>query len=211
MSLLSKLGKKYRCDKVDQWHTFREKTYFDIYETYLRGLKEKDISFLELGVRDGASLRVWEEYFPNAKIIGVDINPDCKRHTTNRCKVEIGSQGDRNFLQYVAETHGPFDVVLDDASHINELTLVSLGELSSHVKTGGLYIIEDLRNSYEDLTEDVKSWPGMHLNNPSLNCNNSETRQNLDNAILSIIKQFDYRQGDFESVHFHSQMVLLQK
>ena len=77
-------------------------------------------------------------------------------------------------------------------------------------KKDGYYIIEDLRNSYEDLTEDVKSWPGMHLNK-DINFDNSKTRDDFDKTMLSKIKDIDYRTGNFKAVHFHSQMVILEK
>jgi hypothetical protein len=210
--MLSELGKKYLCDKVDEWHTFKGKTYFDVYESYLEKFRARDITFLELGVRDGASLQVWKEYFSsNTKIIGIDIDLRCKRFEGGNISIEVGSQGDEDFLHSVIKRHGPFDVILDDASHINELTLKSFNQLSKYISPGGLYIIEDLRNSYEDLTEDVKKWPGMHLNEGNLNYNNLLTRRYLNDTILSIIREFDYRCGDFEAVHFHSQMVILQK
>ena len=166
--MLSELGRKYGCDKVDQYHTFKGKTYFDVYEKYLNKFREENITFLELGVRDCASLKVWKEYFPKAKIVGIDINPACRRYGAFGFHIEIGSQGDTSFINDVIEKYGPFDIILDDASHINELSLASFNQLSDHVKPGGLYIIEDLRNSYEDLTEDVKHWPGMHLNESTL-------------------------------------------
>jgi hypothetical protein len=82
--------------------------------------------------------------------------------------------------------------------------------LKAEVKDGGMYIIEDLRNSYEDLTEDVKQWPGMHLNR-DICFDNSATRADLNEVLLSVVKELDYRTSDYRSVNFHSQMVILQR
>lgn len=208
---LNDLGIKYGCDKSDRHHTFKGQTYLDVYETYFSKFRDEPISFLELGVRDGASTKIWSDYFTNAKVIvGIDIMPGCKTFETNRVKIEIGSQADPDFINSVIEKHGPFHVILDDASHINELSLKSFELLKNSVIEGGYYIIEDLRNSYEDLTQDVRLWPGMNLNN-NLNADNSATRPDFDRVMLDVVRDLDYRKSDFRSVNFHSQLVVLAK
>jgi cephalosporin hydroxylase len=208
---LHDIGVMAGCDKVDRHHTFKGKSYLDIYERYLSPLREESITLLELGVRDGASLTIWDKYFgPRAKIVGVDIMSSCSRFAQGRVKVEIGSQNDTEFLSKLCEEHGPFNVILDDASHINELSLASFEALHPHLTDNGIYIIEDLRNSYEDLTEDVRSWPGMHLNT-GINFDNSATRKDFDDRMLKIVRDIDYRTSEFFAVHFYQQMVIMQK
>jgi hypothetical protein len=126
-------------------------------------------------------------------------------------RIEIGSQADEKLIKDVIEKYGPFDIILDDASHINELSIKSFNLLKDAVREGGYYIIEDLRNSYEDLRGVVSSWPGMHLNDSGVNYDNSSTRKDLDSLLLSVVKDLDYRESDFKSVNFHSQMVILSK
>jgi hypothetical protein len=208
--ILNTIGQKYGCDKCDQHHTFKGETYFDVYEKYFSKFRDEEITFLEFGVRDGASIATWLEYFPKAKIIGVDIQPQCQRFQNERLTVEIGSQDDPEFIKRIIEEHGPFDIVLDDASHINSLSIATFKLLKAHVKDGGMYIIEDLRNSYEDLTEDVKQWPGMHLNE-DVCFDNSITRTDLDKVLLDVVKELDYRTSDYRAVNFHSQMVILER
>ena len=42
--------------------------------------KDKNITFVEIGVYNGGSLKIWKNYFgPKSRIIGIDINPDCKK------------------------------------------------------------------------------------------------------------------------------------
>ena len=208
--ILNSIGEKYNCDKCDVHHTHKGETYFDVYEKYFSRLRNSEITFLELGVRDGASVLTWLEYFPKAKIVGIDIQPECKSFTNERLSVEIGSQGDPEFMKSICDKYGPFDIVLDDASHINTLSIKSFELTVPYLKAGGYYIIEDLRNSYEDLTEDVKQWPGMHLNT-DLCVDNSKTRGNLNDLLLGIVKEMDYRTSEFRAVNFHSQMVILEK
>jgi len=212
MNKLTQIGMKYACDKVDIHHTYRNETYLDVYEKYFDKFRDKKINFLELGVREGASIKIWKDYFTDVNIVGVDIMERCKNIFIGypNIHIEIGSQGDEKFINSIIEKYGPFDIILDDASHINQLSIKSFELLQNSLNSDGYYIIEDLRNSYENLTEDVKQWPGMHLNN-DINFDNSITRKDLDNMLLSKIKDIDYRKSNFKSVHFHSQMVILEK
>lgn len=208
MSELTQLGRKYRTDKVDVWHTFKGENYMDIYAKYMKRFRFREFTFLEIGVRDGASLRTWAEYFPHATVVGIDINPDCKAHEQVRIKIEIGSQDDPEFLQQVIAKHGPFGIVVDDGSHINTMMIESFIHLNPH--TLGLYIFEDMKASHVDLTEDVKSWPGMKLNK-DLNPDNSSTRREFESGFLHIIKNLDYKVGDWKAVHFHQQIIVLER
>lgn len=211
MSALNELGIKYGCDKSDIHHTFKGKTYLDVYETYFEKFKNLPIKFLELGVRQGQSISIWKDYFKNAEVIvGLDISPECKIFESGNIKIEIGSQADRTVIENVIHKYGPFDIILDDASHINDLSITSFNLLKNSVSTGGYYIIEDLRNSYEDLTQDVKFWPGMHLNT-GVNFDNSSTRKDFDKLLLGIVKELDYRTSEFKFINFHSQIVILGK
>jgi hypothetical protein len=205
---LTELGRKYGTDKVDQHHEFWGDTYCDIYHKYLQHLRDEEFNFLEIGVRDGKSIKMWAEYFPKATIVGLDIDPTCKQYEGGNVEIHIGSQDDVGLINGLLSKYENFRVVLDDGSHINSLTMDSFRLLNKH--TTEWYIIEDLRNSYEDLTEDVKHWPGMHLNQ-NLNANNSLTRPEFNSRLLDIIKMMDYRIATWTGVHFHAQMVLLQK
>ncbi len=140
---LDELAKKYGTDKSAERHNFMKH-----YERYLSHLREKPITMLEIGVLRGASLRVWERYFPMAKIIGADINPNVASAARGRVKIEIGDCGDQAFLEYLARTYGPFDLVIDDGSHFWRHQQLSFRFLFDFVKPGGLFIIEDIHTSY---------------------------------------------------------------
>jgi hypothetical protein len=44
--------------------------------------------------------------------------------------------------------YGPFDMILDDGSHMNEHVIYSFEHLFQSVKSGGVYAIEDVSTSY---------------------------------------------------------------
>jgi hypothetical protein len=208
MNDLTNLGLRYGTDKVDQYHTFLNQAYTDIYYKYLNYLRNEEFNFLEMGVRNGQSIKMWSEFFPKAKIIGVDIDPNCKQYESDNIDIHIGSQEDVDFLNSLVAKYSSFRVILDDGSHINSMMIRSFKTLQHHVTD--FYIIEDLRNSYEDLTEDVKSWPGMSLNK-DLDADNSKTRPEFNNMILDLVKQMDYRIGNWSGFCFHAQVLVMQK
>jgi hypothetical protein len=103
---------------------------------------------LEIGVYHGASLHMWREYFPNAKIIGVDINVVCKKYETDDIKIELADQSNVEHLAQLATTYGPFDVIVEDGSHMWEHQTTSLRTLFPFLRSGGYYVVEDLQTNY---------------------------------------------------------------
>jgi predicted O-methyltransferase YrrM len=118
-----------------------------VYEHLLEPRRHQPISLLEIGILDGASLRTWREYFSDAKILAVDIDPTAAEHGIGGVTVLIGDQGDPVFLSHVAE-YGPFDVVIDDGSHYSDDQRTSLAALWPVVNPGGVYVVEDIHTSY---------------------------------------------------------------
>jgi len=126
------------------------KGYTVPYSRYLSRLRDQPLRLLEIGIARGASLKMWEKYFPNAYIYGIDINPACRQYQTERTRVFIGSQTDREFLRQVSEAIGAsLDVVIDDGGHRMEQHWISLTTLFPYLSSGGLYAIEDLHTAYE--------------------------------------------------------------
>ncbi len=123
--------------------------YFDIYERHFARFRDRPIRMLEIGVHGGGSLAMWRDYFhPDTTIVGIDINPACRQHEGEGVHVRIGSQDDPDFLAKVAAEFGPFDIVLDDGSHINAHVIASFAALYPHVTPTGVYLVEDMHTSY---------------------------------------------------------------
>lgn len=125
------------------------KHYFEIYDRHFAPYRDRDVTILEIGVESGGSLDLWRAYFgPKARIVGVDINPACKRFEAANTPVRIGSQGDPAFLEQLAAEFGPFDILVDDGSHTFEHQIQTFRSLYPHIRTDGLYCCEDLCTSY---------------------------------------------------------------
>lgn len=123
--------------------------YFEIYHRCFERFRGKPIKFLEIGVQNGGSGEMWQAYFgPAAKIIGVDIDPACKRLETPQREIWIGDQSDPAFWNSLCQVHPAFDVVLDDGGHTMQQQIVALEALFPRVKEHGLYVCEDTHTSY---------------------------------------------------------------
>jgi hypothetical protein len=143
MRTLDSIGLEYGTGKSSDVHDYLSK-----YEKYLPFNCGEKLKILEIGVLDGASLKMWKEYYSNSEIIGIDINSECKKYEEDRVKVEIGSQFDMDFLKYIVDKHGPFDMILDDGSHMNDHVIFSFKNLFDSIKSSGVYVIEDCFTSY---------------------------------------------------------------
>jgi len=124
--------------------------YFDVYDSFLSSLQEEIPNILEIGVYNGGSLYMWKEYFPNSKIVGIDIDEYCKQFEdpSSNIFVELGDQCDSIFLHNINEKYGPFDLIIDDGGHESYQTIFSLKTLFPMLKNGGTYVIEDTFHSY---------------------------------------------------------------
>ena len=210
---LSEIGKYHGTDKGHEDHSFMGSSYLDIYENYFLEHRDKDISVLEIGVKDGASLRTWRAYFGNAKIYGIDIDPRCKHFEEDRIRIDIGSQDDPEFLNNCFGPDVNFDIIIDDASHVNRLTIASFEHLfNKRLNSGGIYILEDLHCSYDKIQTDqdcLESWPGMKYNDPSKNYDND--RSEMDDFFADKLRKLDHAEGNIMCLHFWSMTCVVVK
>lgn len=59
--------------------SIKHSTYFDTYDDLFSRYRNKEITFVEIGVAAGGSLFMWRDFFgPKARIIGIDFNPNAK-------------------------------------------------------------------------------------------------------------------------------------
>ena len=165
MTTLCDLAIKYRTDKSPQIRH----SYTPYYDALLSNRPIKRI--LEIGIgypenmthvegyKTGASLRMWEEYFPEAQIYGLDNNPDALINE-GRIKSFYCDQGDTGSLQKVVAKLGEkFDLIIDDGSHRAAHQILSAVTLIPQLlKPDGLYIIEDVLNP-KDVTPYISQYP----------------------------------------------------
>ncbi len=135
---------RYEGKRLDKWLH-----YFDIYERYFAPYRGTDCVFLEIGISQGGSLEMWRQYLgPDARIIGVDIDPRCKQFEQDGFEVFIGSQSDPQFLEHLKEAVPKVDILLDDGGHTMHQQKTTFAHLFDHVKSDGIYLCEDTHTSY---------------------------------------------------------------
>lgn len=143
---LDEIGLKYNSDKSSKFHN-----YLNIYEKFFLNKRFLKNNILEIGVLNGDSLKILSEYFTNSQITGIDIIDKSHLNIKN-CKTLIGDQSDRSFLNSINDY---FDIIIDDGSHKMEHQQLTIGILFKRLKSGGVYILEDLHTSLPNYTETI--------------------------------------------------------
>ena len=141
---LSILCKKYNCSKFLHG-------YVEIYKSFFENIKNNKLNILEIGVADGASIKVWSDYFANSNIAGIDIKKidiEEKKLKKKNIKIYQGSQTDKAFLQKIIKIHNNFDIIIDDGSHYPKDVIKSFELLFPCLSLNGLYFVEDVQTSY---------------------------------------------------------------
>lgn len=126
--------------QIDKWAH-----YGRIYDQHLAPFWARAKRVLEIGVDHGGSLQILKAVFRNAEIVGLDINPDCKRFEEDRISIMVGDQTDSAIL----ETLGNFDIVIDDGSHVPAHQSTTFSYLWP--STRSVYLIEDCHSGYPNL------------------------------------------------------------
>ena len=128
--------------------SIKHEKYFNVYEKLLSRFKDKEITLVEIGIHNGGSLHIWKKYLPKAKIIGIDINEDCKRFEKDGFIIEIGNQNSKEFWENFFIKHTNVDVIIDDGGHTNSQQINTVVCCIPHLNNGGLLITEDVNCSY---------------------------------------------------------------
>ncbi len=163
--LLSELADRYGSDKG--FSVLNSHGYTRVYESLMSSARHQPIRILEIGLlhpvlhgshRDALgrfsvapSLQMWAEYLPNAQIFGLDIE-DFSGLQHPRIQTFRADQSDRvSLVQAAQAAGGAFDMIIDDGSHASHHQQITLGALFPFVRSGGLYVIEDLHYQPHEL------------------------------------------------------------
>jgi hypothetical protein len=143
LTTLDTLALRHGVDKSSHVHD-----YVRAYERHLGGWRHAPLALLEIGIGDGASLRMWRDYFPFAKIYGLDVK-EC-RVAGEGIRTFQGHQADDNVLERMLGVTDRLAVIIDDGSHLWADQIASFKKLFPHLTGEGYYVIEDLHTSYWD-------------------------------------------------------------
>jgi cephalosporin hydroxylase len=181
--------------------------YFDVYDRHFARFRGRRPVVLEFGVYQGGSLRMWQDYFgEDARIYGVDIDPQCKELEAPGIEILIGDQADRDFLRSVVERTGPVDVVIEDGGHHYDQQIHTFEEVYPRMAKFGVFLVEDVHTSY---------WPGYGggLGTPGTFMEYAKARSDQLNAWHS--RQPDFDVDSFtrstRSMHFYDSIVVFER
>jgi len=134
----------------DTTHCYVDCFYEDAFSKY----KEKQISFLEIGISLGGSFKLWKEYFTNAKtIVGIDNRPQVVENKFQNIE-GVTYYFEDAYTEDMISKLPKFDIIIDDACHELEYQVKALNLYLPLLKRGGIYVIEDIQqNLYPDCKE----------------------------------------------------------
>lgn len=150
---------------LSQPYPWPSHTYSDYYDMIFAGCRDKVTKVAEIGIgtnnpnlissmhtlgRPGASLRVWRDYFPNANIVGGDIDADIL-FRESRISTYYINQLDPNSIYkfWLSTNEKDFDFILDDGLHTFMAGSTLFTNSIKYLSSTGVYVIEDV--TFSDL------------------------------------------------------------
>jgi len=166
-------------DKIKYYNKYVHNYYIE-YAQHFHKKRNTALKVLEVGVYTGFSMLLWERYFPNAEIYGIDINIEGiyydNKNPYQLCKdkerinlFEFDGTDKEKLDEFIKKVGGDFDIIIDDASHLGDHQIKTLIHLLPHLKKDGIFVVEDIGlyptggnsfwiNHYNNETNDIKNW-----------------------------------------------------
>jgi hypothetical protein len=155
-----------------------------------RPWKYRRVKLLEIGIGGyddslgGRSLLAWRAYFPFGTIIACDIVPKSELASRRRHIRQL-DQASAADLALLCEQEAPFDIIIDDGSHLNAHQIFTFEHLFHALKDGGIYVVEDVQTSFwPGRVKDV-IWDGARIGDPQF-------RQTCYGYILELAKYVNH-------------------
>ena len=192
------------CESDKGHHHGYQRYYYPIFKEY----EHSKVRLLEIGVADGSSMNVWNKYFTRAEhIYGIgytNFQTEYKQEVDEKNTIYKGDQSDRIFLkQFVKDSGGRFDIIIDDGSHVPSHIKTSFEELWESVKSNGYYIIEDIETSYWGKTSSIYGYSLM---------NETSIVEYFKDKIDSINNEFRKRDSStIAMISFVQNMIIIKK
>lgn len=131
----------------DKWES-----YFGHYDRNLSRFQNRDkaVRLLEIGVQNGGSLEAWKAFLgKDSIVIGTDVDSACSLiDSPLSVQCFTGDATDVTWARQLCKAKGPFDIIIDDGSHINSDIEKTFALFFSSILPGGLYVCEDLHTAY---------------------------------------------------------------
>lgn len=138
---------------VDNSRTDKNTThsYLPLYQQLLISKKETAKNVLEVGIQRGGSIKLWNDFFTNANVYGLDIMniDDVWEGIKNNEKIILYTSTnayDREFfINHFLNNNIRFDFMIDDGPHSLESMILFIRYYSQIMTDDGILIIEDVQ------------------------------------------------------------------
>lgn len=181
--------------------------YLPFYEDAFKDYQNTAKTVLEIGVHEGASLVGWRNYFPNARIIGIEINNSVvKLKNRDRIDIHIGDVTNPPFIEKVISQYkNGFDIVIDDGSHHSHHIRQAFSKLWP--RTNCVYCIEDLGTQYPG--NDWPNKPGRVFDDQFIKVNGSYSI-NMHKYVDQMMES-PYLREDIFKISFYKWQIYIYK
>ncbi len=119
--------------------------YLRSWERFLAPLRDQHFDLLQIGVRTGASLRMWREWFPEARLVGLDPRRIILDPAIADCTIVQGNQTDLGALQPLLRDYR-FRLIVDDGSHHSDDQVQTFQLLFPWLEADSVYICAGFTN-----------------------------------------------------------------
>ena len=190
--------------------------YAAIYESYFEPFRFDHLAVIEIGAggyeypdRGGESLRMWHQYFPKAKICCVDLHNKTGL-INDRTSFWQGSQTDKNLIEHIIDLNAECSkrIFINDASHINDLTIKTFEIAWPQLSSGDFYVIEDCHTSYWSKNYGGNEKPGTQGTIVSQICN---IVPQLCHDTLEPKHRVTGFAGYLDFIHFYRNLIIIKK
>lgn len=137
------------CWKASPHPSVKLSNYFQVYAELFGHLRGQPCTFVETGILDGGSLFMWRNWLgPQARIVGIDLNPEAGKWREAGFEIHIGDQGDPRFWVDTFRRIGEFDAFLDDGGHQSFQQIVTAQAAIIAATKKCVVAVEDTATSY---------------------------------------------------------------
>jgi len=140
MPQLDKINEKFQSDKGGKHCYLNE--YYQLKFDPIRLATKK---LLEIGVYEGASIRLWKDFFVNADIYALEKLHKRSGMFDDEDRIHLVI-GDSTSWESYSSIPNDIDIIIDDGSHKPQDQFLTFQQAFNKLADGGLYIIEDVRD-----------------------------------------------------------------
>lgn len=139
---LCKLAFKYKSDKCLKCGG--RHSYTPYYYSLFKRRKKSVKKVLEFGIETGASLYMWRDFFPNAKIYGADYRSETLINEGRIESILSDQRRPEHLKSLIGHIGSDIDLVIDDASHRPQDQVYTCLKLMPLLQNSVVYVIEDV-------------------------------------------------------------------